>query len=81
MANDWRIYHEFAQALIRIARKLHAREPLEMDLTETVHALDSTTTDLCLALFPWASFRATKAAVKPHTLLDLRGPIPTFVHV
>jgi len=78
---DWHIYYEFAQALIRIARKLYAHEPLEVDLTETVYALDSTTIDLCLALFPWAPFRATKAAVKLHTLLDLRGSIPTFVHI
>jgi len=78
---DWHIYYEFAQALIRIARKLYAHEPLEVDLTETVYALDSTTIDLCLSLFPWAPFRATKAAVKLHTLLDLRGSIPTFVHI
>jgi len=78
---DWHIYYEFAQALIRIARKLYAHEPLEVDLTETVYALDSTTIDLCLALFPWAPFRATKAAVKLHMLLDLRGSIPTFVHI
>jgi hypothetical protein len=74
---DWRIYYEFAQALIRIARRLYAKQPLGIDLNETVYALDSTTIDLCLSLFPWAEFRATKAAVKLHTLLDLRGAIPT----
>src|SRR5271157_600526 len=78
---DWRIYYEFAQSLIRIARRLYAEEPIGVELTETVYALDSTTIDLCLALFPWAPFRATKAAVKLHTLLDLRGSIPTFVHI
>lgn len=80
-SRDWRIYFEFAQALIRIARKLYAQEPLEVDLTETVYALDSTTIDLCLTLFPWAAFRKAKAAVKLHTLLDLRGAIPTFIHI
>jgi hypothetical protein len=78
---DWRIYYEFAQALIRIARRLYAKQPLGIDLNETVYALDSTTIDLCLSLFPWAEFRATKAAVKLHTLLDLRGAIPTFIHI
>ena len=78
---DWRIYAEFAQALIRIARRLYAREPLGIDLHQTVYALDSTTIDLCLTLFPWANFRSTKAAVKLHTLLDLRGGIPSFIHI
>jgi DDE family transposase/uncharacterized protein DUF4372 len=78
---DWRIYADFAQALIRVARRLYAREPLEVDLHQTVYALDSTTIDLCLSLFPWASFRSTKAAVKLHTLLDLRGGIPSFIHI
>jgi hypothetical protein len=78
---DWRIYYEFAQALIRIARRLYASEPIGVDIAETVYALDSTTIDLCLSMFPWASFRDTKAAVKLHTLLDLRGSIPTFVHI
>ena len=78
-ARDWRIYYEFAQALIRVARRLYAKQPLGIDLSETVYALDSTTIDLCLSLFPWAEFRATKAAVKLHTLLDLRGAIPTFI--
>jgi len=78
---DWRIYYEFAQSLIRVARRLYAKEPIGVELTETVYALDSTTIDLCLALFPWAAFRTTKAAVKLHTLLDLRGSIPTFVHI
>ena len=78
---DWRIYFDFAQALIRIARRLYAREPLGVELSETVYALDSTTIDLCLSLFPWAPFRQAKAAVKLHTLLDLRGAIPTFIHI
>jgi len=78
---DWRIYCEFAQALIRIARRLYAAEPLAVELSETVYALDATTIDLCLSLFPWAPFRSTKAAVKLHTLLDLRGAIPVFIHI
>jgi len=78
---DWRIYYEFAQALIRIARPLYAKDPIGAEISETVYALDSTTIDLCLKLFPWAAFRTTKAAVKLHTLLDLRGSIPTFVHI
>ena len=78
---DWRIYFEFAHALIRMARHLYAKEPLGVELSETVYALDSTTIDLCLSLFPWAPFRQTKAAVKLHTLLDLRGSIPTFIHI
>jgi uncharacterized protein DUF4372/DDE family transposase len=78
---DWRIYFEFAQALIGIARRLYIDEPLGVELSETVYALDSTTIDLCLALFPWAPFREAKAAVKLHTLLDLRGAIPTFIHI
>jgi hypothetical protein len=78
---DWRIYAEFAQALIGIARKLYVREPLEVDLHQTVYALDSTTIDLCLSLFAWARFQQTKAAVKLHTLLDLRGAIPSFIHI
>ena len=78
---DWRIYFDFAQALIRIARRLYAKEPLGVELSETVYALDSTTIDLCLSLFPWAPFRQAKAAVKLHTLLDLRGAIPTFIHI
>jgi hypothetical protein len=78
---DWRLHCEFAQALIRIARRLYADEPLAVELDSTVYALDSTTIDLCLSLFPWAPFRETKAAVKLHTLLDLRGAIPTFIHI
>ena len=78
---DWRIYAEFAQRLIAQARKLYAEEDLGLDLSNTVYALDSTTIDLCLSLFPWAPFRRTKAAVKMHTLLDLRGNIPSFIHV
>jgi hypothetical protein len=80
-SRDWRIYCEFAHALIRTARRLYANDPLAADLTNTVYALDSTTIDLCLTLFPWASFRQTKAAIKLHTLLDLRGAIPTFIHI
>src|SRR6266571_2646158 len=80
-ARDWRIYADFAQVLIRQARKLYALESFGVELSETVYALDSTTIDLCLSVFPWAPFRATKAAVKMHTLLDLRGAIPSFIHI
>ena len=80
-ARDWRIYAELAQRLIARARRLYVGESLLGDLDNTVHALDSTTIDLCLSLFPWARFRSTKAAVKMHTLLDLRGNIPSFIHV
>src|SRR5450830_482645 len=78
---DWRIYAEFAHRLIAQARKLYANESLGLELSNTVYALDSTTIDLCLSLFPWAHFRSTKAAVKMHTLLDLRGNIPSFIHI
>ena len=78
---DWRIYADLAQTLIRRARKLYAQEPLGVELEQTIYALDSTTIDLCLSLFPWARFRSTKAAVKLHTLLDVRGPIPTMITV
>ena len=78
---DWRIYAEFAQRLIAQARRLYVGESLSVDLKDTVYALDSTTIDLCLSLFPWAHFRTTKAAVKMHTLLDLRGNIPSFIHI
>ena len=78
---DWRIYADFAQVLIHIARPLYAHEELGLQLENTVYALDSTTIDLCLSLFPWAHFRTHKGAVKLHTLLDLRGSIPTFIHV
>ena len=78
---DWRIYAEFAQRLINQARQLYANEDLGLELTNTVYALDSTTIDLCLSVFPWANFRTTKAAVKLHTLLDLRGCIPSFIHI
>ncbi len=78
---DWRIYADFAQSLIGIARRLYAQEPFGIDLQETVYALDATTIDLCLSVFPWAEFRSTKAAIKLHTLLDLRGNIPTFIHI
>jgi hypothetical protein len=80
-AHDWRIYADFAQVLIRWARDLYAQEPLGVTLEQTAYALDSTTIDLCLSLFPWAKFRRRKGAVKLHTLLDLRGNIPCFVHV
>ena len=80
-ARDWRIYAEFAQRLIAQARRLYAGESLLADLKNTVFALDSTTIDLCRSLFPWAHFRSTKAAVKMHTLLDLRGNIPSFIHI
>ena len=78
---DWRIYADLAQSLIRRARKLYEREPLGLELEQTIYALDSTTIDLCLNLFPWARFRSTKAAVKLHTLLDVRGPIPTMITI
>jgi len=79
--HDWRIFADFAQVLIAHARRLYAEEPLAVALDQTVYALDSTTIDLCLSLFPWAKFRRRKGAVKLHTLLDLRGSIPSFVHV
>jgi len=80
-SRDWRIYADFAQVLIHQARKLYAKEDFGVELTETVYALDSTTIDLCLSLFPWASFWKSKGAIKLHTLLDLRGSIPTFIGV
>ena len=78
---DWRIYADFAQRLIAQARKLYAEEDFSLALSDTVYALDSTTIDLCLSVFPWAPFRSTKAAIKLHTLLDLRGNIPSFIHI
>jgi transposase len=78
---DWRIYADVAQSLIGIARRLYIDEPFGVDLKETVYALDTTTIDLCLSVFPWAPFRTAKAAIKLHTLLDLRGNIPTFIHI
>ena len=78
---DWRIYEEFAQRLIVQARKLYSGDNFGIDLENTTYALDSTTIDLCLTLFPWALFRTTKSAVKMHTLLDLRGNIPSFIHI
>jgi hypothetical protein len=78
---DWRIYADFAQSLIRMARPLYADEDLGLELDNTVYALDASTIDLCLSVFPWALFRSTKSAVKLHTLLDLRGNIPTFLHI
>ena len=78
---DWRIYFEFAHRLILKARALYADEDFGVELSNTVYALDATTINLCLSMFPWAPFQATQAAVKLHTLLDLRGPIPTFIHI
>ena len=80
-SRDWRIYADFAQILIAQARTLYATDTLGIELSNTVYALDSTTIDLCLSVFPWAPFRSTKAAVKMHTLLDLRGAIPSFIHI
>ena len=80
-SRDWRIYADFAQSLIAIARRLYAEEPFGVDLKDTVYALDASTIDLCLSVFPWAPFRSTKAAIKLHTLLDLRGNIPSFLHI
>src|SRR6187399_666130 len=78
---DWRIYHALAQRLIARARALYAQEPSVLELDVSVYALDATTVDLCLSLFDWAPFRSTKAAIKLHTLLDLRGAIPAFIHI
>jgi hypothetical protein len=80
-SRDWRIWSGLAALLIRRARKLYASEPLDVELNNTVYALDSSTIDLCLSLFEWAPFRSTKAAIKLHTLLDLRGAIPAFIHI
>lgn len=80
-SRDWRIYADFAQSLIRIARPLYVDDDLGLDLDNTVYALDASTIDLCLSVFPWALFRTTKSAVKLHTMLDLRGNIPTFIHI
>ena len=80
-SHDWRIYADFAQVLIAIARPLMPREPMGVELKQSLYALDSTTIDLCLWLFPWANFRKHKAAVKMHTLLDLHGNIPTFISI
>ena len=81
LKRDWRIYAEVAQILIRQARQLYSHEDLGLELDQTVYALDSTTIDLCLSLFPWAPFQRSKAAVKVHTVLDLRGSIPSFIRV
>ena len=78
---DWRIYADFAQSLIAIARRLYSGDEFDLDLKNTVYALDSSTIDLCLSVFPWAPFRKSKAAIKLHTLLDIRGNIPTFIHI
>jgi hypothetical protein len=79
--HDWRIFADFAHMLIARARRLYANEPLGIELEHVAYALDSSTIDLCLSLFPWARFRRRKGAVKLHTLLDLRGNIPCFVRV
>jgi hypothetical protein len=79
--HDWRIYADFAQVLIRVARPLYVSDSIGLDLDHSLYALDSTTIDLCLSLFPWAKFRKNKAAVKMHTLLDLHGNIPTFISI
>jgi len=78
---DWRIYAEFAHSLINTARTLYVNDDFGVELDQTVYALDSTTIDLCLSVFPWAKFRGAKAAIKLHTLLDLRGSIPSFIHI
>ena len=78
---DWRIYADFAQGLIRIAKRLYAGDDFGLQLEQTVYALDSTMIDLTLSVFPWAPYQRSKAAIKLHTLLDLRGPIPSFVHI
>ena len=78
---DWRIFQDFGQVLIRMAQRLYQDEPFALELSQPLYAFDSTTIDLCLSLFPWAEFRRTKAAVKMHTLIDLRGTIPTFVTI
>jgi len=77
----WQMYADFAQHLIGLARPLYAEEPLAVDLDATVYAFDATTIDLCLSVYPWAPFRSTKGAIKLHTLLDLRGAIPSFIHI
>jgi hypothetical protein len=80
-SRDWRIYADFAQVLVALARPLYAHDPIGVELSQSLYALDSTTIDLCLSLFPWAKFRQHKAAVKMHTLLDLHGNIPTFIRI
>src|SRR5277367_1033923 len=80
-SHDWRIFADFAQVLIAIARPMYVNDPIGIDLDASLYALDSTTIDLCLSLFPWARFRQHKAAIKLHTLLDLRGNIPTFIGI
>src|SRR5580704_17451003 len=78
---DWRIFADFAQVLIGMARPLYLHDPIRVELDQSLYALDSTTIDLCLSLFPWAKFRKHKGAVKMHTLLDLHGNIPTFIGI
>ena len=82
MKRDWRIFEKVAHLLIEQARSLYKNDPIDIEgITSAVFALDSTTIDLCLSLFPWADFRTTKAAIKLHTLIDIRGNIPCFVHI
>ena len=78
---DWRIYTDLAYSLIQTARNLYVNECFGLELENTVYALDATTIDLCISMFPWANIRKTKGAIKLHTLLDLRGSIPTFIHI
>ena len=80
-SRNWRIYQDFALSQIKLARKLYSQDSFAVELEQIVYALDTTTIDLCLSVFPWARFRQAKAAVKMHTLLDLRGNIPTFIHI
>ena len=80
-SRNWRIYQDFALSQIKLARKLYSQDSFAVELEQTVYALDTTTIDLCLSVFPWARFRQAKAAVKMHTLMDLRGNIPTFIHI
>ena len=80
-SRDWRIYQDFTMSLIQNARQLYISDSFAVELEQTAYALDTTTIDLCLSVFPWARFRQAKAAVKMHTLLDLRGNIPTFIHI
>ena len=80
-SHDWRIFADFAQVLIHLARPLYLTDPIGVELDQGLYALDSTTIDLCLSLFPWAHFRKHKAAIKMHTLIDVHGPIPLFVWI
>jgi len=81
LRRNWRIYADLAQSLIRTTRRMYSGDPLDAEIAETVYALDSTTIDLCLSLFPWAKFRSSKGAIKLHTLIDVRGPVPTMISI